>query len=59
MPISREVCLPGSQAESEERRYASPVVRATDGAGQLQPAAETATLPDGATGWHRVTVGVA
>ncbi len=34
-------------------------VRATDGTGQVQPAAETATLPDGATGYHRITVGVA
>ena len=34
-------------------------VRATDGAGAVQPEEETATLPDGATGWHRVTVGVA
>lgn len=35
------------------------VVRATDGAGDVQPEEETATLPDGATGWHSATVGVA
>jgi len=32
------------------------VVRAWDGRGNLQPGDERPPLPDGATGWHRVTV---
>jgi DMSO/TMAO reductase YedYZ molybdopterin-dependent catalytic subunit len=32
------------------------LVRATDGAGELQRVAETGTYPDGATGYYRVTV---
>lgn len=35
------------------------VVRATDGTGELQTAERAPTLPDGASGWHEVTVGVA
>jgi DMSO/TMAO reductase YedYZ molybdopterin-dependent catalytic subunit len=34
------------------------VVRATDGAGQVQTKADRGTVPNGATGWHRVTVRV-
>lgn len=34
------------------------VVRARDGAGALQPATRTPTLPDGASGWHRGTFDV-
>jgi DMSO/TMAO reductase YedYZ molybdopterin-dependent catalytic subunit len=34
------------------------VVRATDGAGALQAPTETSTVPNGATGWHYVTVTV-
>ncbi len=34
------------------------VVRATDGRGQLQAAAETPPIPDGATGYHRISVRV-
>ncbi|MFJ3876519.1 molybdopterin-dependent oxidoreductase [Streptomyces sp. NPDC090077] len=33
-------------------------VRATDGRGGVQPERRTGTLPDGATGWHSVTVDV-
>ncbi|MEU3725096.1 molybdopterin-dependent oxidoreductase, partial [Streptomyces sp. NPDC031705] len=33
-------------------------VRATDGRGEVQPQRRTGTLPDGATGWHSVTVDV-
>jgi hypothetical protein len=33
-------------------------VRATDGASQLQTAAETEPLPNGATGYHRVRIAV-
>ncbi|MEU9719116.1 molybdopterin-dependent oxidoreductase [Streptomyces sp. NPDC047976] len=33
-------------------------VRATDGRGEVQPERRTGTLPDGATGWHSVTVDV-
>lgn len=33
-------------------------VRATDGQGETQPAALTSPFPDGATGWHAVTVHV-
>jgi DMSO/TMAO reductase YedYZ molybdopterin-dependent catalytic subunit len=33
-------------------------VRATNGAGELQTAEVTDSLPDGATGWHTVTVSV-
>jgi hypothetical protein len=32
------------------------MVRATDGAGVQQRVAETGNYPDGATGYHRVTV---
>jgi DMSO/TMAO reductase YedYZ molybdopterin-dependent catalytic subunit len=35
------------------------VVRATDGTGALQTSAHAPTLPDGASGWHRIVVGVA
>jgi len=35
------------------------VVRATDGTGTLQTAESAPELPDGASGWHRITVGVA
>lgn len=35
------------------------VVRATDGTGELQTEERASELPDGASGWHRVTVGVA
>ncbi len=35
------------------------VVRATDGEGNLQPAEDAPTLPDGASGYHRIRVGVA
>jgi DMSO/TMAO reductase YedYZ molybdopterin-dependent catalytic subunit len=35
------------------------VVRATDGTGELQTADSAPELPDGASGWHRITVGVA
>jgi DMSO/TMAO reductase YedYZ molybdopterin-dependent catalytic subunit len=35
------------------------VVRATDGMGELQTAERASELPDGASGWHRITVGVA
>ena len=35
------------------------VVRATDGEGNLQTAETAPTLPDGASGYHRITVGVA
>ena len=34
-------------------------VRATDGAGNVQPADEAPPLPSGATGWHRVPIAVA
>jgi len=34
------------------------VVRATDGNGSLQTSDEAPDLPDGASGWHRITVGV-
>ncbi|MFH7598775.1 molybdopterin-dependent oxidoreductase [Streptomyces racemochromogenes] len=33
-------------------------VRATDGRGDVQPQERRGTLPDGATGWHSVTVSV-
>ncbi|MGA7669544.1 MAG: molybdopterin-dependent oxidoreductase [Nitrolancea sp.] len=35
------------------------VVRATDGTGSLQTSDHTSPLPDGASGWHRIVVGVA
>ncbi|MGC4104755.1 MAG: molybdopterin-dependent oxidoreductase [Thermomicrobiales bacterium] len=35
------------------------VVRATDGNGDLQTSDTASELPDGASGWHRITVGVA
>ena len=35
------------------------VVRAVDGEGNLQPAEFAPTLPDGASGYHRINVGVA
>ncbi|MGB3330366.1 MAG: molybdopterin-dependent oxidoreductase [Thermomicrobiales bacterium] len=35
------------------------VVRATDGKGELQTSDSAPELPDGASGWHRITVGVA
>lgn len=35
------------------------VVRATDGEGNLQTPEPASTLPDGASGYHRITVGVA
>lgn len=35
------------------------VVRATDGTGALQTQESAPELPDGASGWHRITVGVA
>lgn len=35
------------------------VLRATDGEGNLQTAETASTLPDGASGYHRITVGVA
>ena len=35
------------------------LVRATDGTGQVQTATSAPTLPDGASGWHEITVGVA
>jgi DMSO/TMAO reductase YedYZ molybdopterin-dependent catalytic subunit len=34
------------------------VVRATDGTGALQTSAHAPTLPDGASGWHHIVVGV-
>lgn len=34
------------------------LVRATDGTGALQTSEHASTLPDGASGWHRVVVGV-
>jgi len=34
-------------------------VRATDGTGELQTNEHASELPDGASGWHRITVGVA
>ena len=34
------------------------VVRATDGKGELQTEKEVSELPDGASGWHHITVGV-
>ncbi len=34
------------------------VVRATDGAGALQISEERGTVPEGATGYHRITVHV-
>ncbi|MGI8406198.1 MAG: molybdopterin-dependent oxidoreductase [Thermomicrobiales bacterium] len=35
------------------------VVRATDGMGDVQTKESASELPDGASGWHRITVGVA
>lgn len=35
------------------------VVRATDGTGAVQTSDSAPELPDGASGWHRITVGVA
>jgi len=35
------------------------VVRATDGTGEVQTDEPAPELPDGASGWHRVSVGVA
>ncbi|MGI8486118.1 MAG: molybdopterin-dependent oxidoreductase [Thermomicrobiales bacterium] len=35
------------------------VVRATDGMGEVQTNESASELPDGASGWHRITVGVA
>ena len=35
------------------------VVRATDGMGELQTEERAPELPDGASGWHRISVGVA
>jgi len=35
------------------------VVRATDGTGEVQTDESAPELPDGASGWHRITVGVA
>ncbi|MGI8482881.1 MAG: molybdopterin-binding oxidoreductase, partial [Thermomicrobiales bacterium] len=35
------------------------VVRATDGMGEVQTKESASELPDGASGWHRITVGVA
>ncbi len=35
------------------------VVRATDGMGEVQTEKGASELPDGASGWHRITVGVA
>ncbi|MGB3307977.1 MAG: molybdopterin-dependent oxidoreductase [Thermomicrobiales bacterium] len=35
------------------------VVRATDGMGEVQTEKGAPELPDGASGWHRITVGVA
>ena len=32
------------------------MVRATDGTGETQTEQETDTLPDGATGWHAISV---
>lgn len=34
-------------------------VRATDGTGEVQTSEKASELPDGASGWHHVTVGVA
>jgi DMSO/TMAO reductase YedYZ molybdopterin-dependent catalytic subunit len=34
------------------------VVRATDGAGEVQTSHRAGELPDGASGWHRIRVGV-
>ncbi len=34
------------------------LVRATDGTGALQTSDHASTLPDGASGWHRIVVGV-
>jgi DMSO/TMAO reductase YedYZ molybdopterin-dependent catalytic subunit len=34
------------------------LVRATDGSGALQTSKHAPTLPDGASGWHRIIVGV-
>jgi len=34
-------------------------VRATDGTGAVQPEARVTPFPDGATGWHTVTLNVA
>jgi hypothetical protein len=34
------------------------LVRATDGTGALQTSKHAPTLPDGASGWHRIVVGV-
>jgi len=34
------------------------LVRATDGTGALQTSEHAPTLPDGASGWHRIVVGV-
>ena len=34
------------------------VVRAIDGTGEVQTSEEAPELPDGSSGWHRITVGV-
>jgi DMSO/TMAO reductase YedYZ molybdopterin-dependent catalytic subunit len=34
------------------------VVRAIDGTGEVQTSEEVSELPDGSSGWHRITVGV-
>ena len=34
------------------------VVRAIDGTGDVQTSEEASSLPDGSSGWHRITVGV-
>jgi len=34
------------------------LVRATDGTGTRQTSAHASPLPDGASGWHRIVVGV-
>jgi hypothetical protein len=33
-------------------------VRATDGTGAVQPETRVTPFPDGATGWHTITLGV-
>ncbi len=50
----RQWILPWDATEGEHRI----TVRATDGDGETQPERRTSPAPDGATGWHSISVNV-
>ena len=47
-------CAPGDAGQS--KRHCTQV--STDGTGVVQPEARATPFPDGATGWHTITVSV-